>query len=117
MTELPDSLADEVDRLYREPAIGASYINTYGEENIKQLVARFRSLDEAGMKKMLAQVVGFSQSDDLTACFISVAVLHALGRTGEVEEAYRRVRDREDARTFISHFDIGKSLAEHFAEN
>ncbi len=117
MTKNSGSLAEQVDHLYSEPAIGASYINTYGEENIKQLVAKFRSLDEAGMKTMLEMVIGYSQSDDLASCFVSVGVLHALGRKREVEAAYRRVQDREDGKRFITHFDIGKSLAEYFAEN
>ena len=117
MTRTSDSLTEQVDHLYREPAIGASYINTYGEENIKQLVAKFRGLDDAGMQSMLEMVIGYSQSDDLATCFVSVGVLHALGRNGEVEAAYRRVQGREDAKSYITHFDIGKSLADYFTEN
>jgi len=38
VTESTVLLEEEILRLYREPIIGASYINTFGEENIKNLV-------------------------------------------------------------------------------
>lgn len=115
MSDPEDSLTEQVRALYREPAIGSSYSNTYGEENIRTLVDKFRSLDEAGMSRMLQLVVDFSKSPDLASSFISVAVLHALGREEEVEEAYRLAKTRDDAPNFLSHFDIGKSLADHFS--
>ncbi len=115
MSDPEDSLTEQVLALYREPAIGSSYSNTYGEENIRTLVDKFRSLDEAGMSRMLQLVVDFSKSADLASSFISVAVLHALGREEEVEEAYRLAKTRDDALNFLSHFDIGKSLADHFS--
>ncbi|MFQ5450998.1 MAG: hypothetical protein ACE5E9_10235 [Nitrospinaceae bacterium] len=109
-----DPLEEEILLLYREPAIGASYCNTYGEENIKNLVGKYQSLDEGGMNRMREMVVDFSQSMDLTSSFVSVGVLHALGLTREVEAAYRVAGTRQDAQSYIHHFDIGKSLADHF---
>ena len=35
--------------LYQEPGIGASYTNTYGEENIRNLINMYHSLDDSGM--------------------------------------------------------------------
>ena len=46
---MPESLIpleEEILELYRSPIIGASYNNTYGEENIKSLVEKFSVLDE-----------------------------------------------------------------------
>ena len=38
-------MEEEILHLYQEPAIGASYTNTYGEENIRNLLDKYRSLD------------------------------------------------------------------------
>ena len=65
--------------LYQEPGIGASYTNTYGEENIRNLLNMYYSLDHAGMQQMIKMVLNFSQSTDLATSFVSVGVLHALG--------------------------------------
>ncbi|MEE9259083.1 MAG: hypothetical protein V3U37_06035 [Nitrospinaceae bacterium] len=108
-------LEEEVLALYREPVIGATYTNTYGEENIKNLVDKYHGLNENRMKEMLELVVRYSQSQDLGSSFISVGVLHALGRRQEVEEAYRWAGGQEDEKSITSHFDIGISIAEHFA--
>lgn len=109
-------MEDEVRRLYLEPLIGASYSNTYGEENILNLVAKYRGLGPHDMQKMLRWVVDFSTSTDLPSSFVSVGVLHALGKENEVQAAYRWAETREDAAIIISHFDIGKSVADHFVE-
>ncbi len=114
MSDANNSLTDQVLALYQEPAIGSSYSNTYGEENIRTLVEKYRALDESGMVCMLDMVVDFSQSPDLASSFISVGVLHALGKNQEVEQAYQWAKTQEEASSFISHFDIGKSLADHF---
>jgi len=50
----------------------------------------------------------------LATCFISVGVLHALGKSEEVQEAYRWAKTQEDSSRIISHFDIGKSVADYF---
>jgi hypothetical protein len=59
-------------------------------------------------------LIRFSQSTDLATCFISVGVLHALGRVEDVEEAYRWAKTQEDSARIINHFDIGKSVADYF---
>jgi len=107
------SLEDEISRLYNEPIIGASYCNTYGEENIKNLVEKYHRLDGADMQAMLARIKDFAKSGDLNSCFVSVGVLHGLGMTRDVEAAYRWAQTQEDPRLFTSHFDIGRSIAEH----
>ena len=114
MSDTNNSLTDEVLALYREPTIGSSYSNTYGEENIRTLVEKYRALDEAAMVTMMDMVVDFSRSPDLASSFISVGVLHALGKNQEVEQAYQWAKTQEEAASYISHFDIGKSLADHF---
>ena len=114
MNDTLNPLTDQVLALYREPAIGSSYNNTYGEENIRTLVEKYRALDESAMLVMLGMVVDFSRSQDLASSFISVGVLHALGKNREVEQAYQWAKNQEEAASFISHFDIGKSLADHF---
>ena len=81
-------MEEEILRLYQEPGIGASYTNTYGEENIRNLLSKYRSLDNAGMQQMMKMVVNFSQSTDLATSFVSVGVLHALGENEGVAEAY-----------------------------
>ncbi len=107
-------MEEEILHLYQEPGIGASYTNTYGEENIRNLVNKYRSLGDKEMAKMLEVVVTFSQSTDLATSFISVGVLHALGQNEDVNEAYRWARTQDDAPRIISHFDIGKSVADYF---
>jgi hypothetical protein len=110
---LDNSLEEEILHLYQEPAIGASYTNTYGEENIRNLVNKYRGLDK--QKEMLEMLIRFSQSTDLATCFISVGVLHALGKSEDVKEAYRWAETQEDSSRIINHFDIGKSVADYFA--
>ncbi len=112
--EVDSSLEEKILHLYQEPAIGASYTNTYGEENIQNLVKVYRSLDRHDMPEMMAKVISFSQSTDLATCFVSVGVLHALGKNEDVQEAYRWAKTQEGSARFISHFDIGKSIADYF---
>ncbi len=100
--------------LYQEPAIGATYTNTYGEENIQRLVGKYRSLNEPDMQEMLEMLIRFSQSTDLATCFISVGVLHALGKNEAVGQAYRWAETQEDSARILNHFDIGKSVADYF---
>ena len=107
-------LEEEILRLYQEPGIGASYTNTYGEENIQSLVGKYLSLKDESMHEMLKMVIRFSQSSDLATCFVSVGVLHALGRNEDVQEAYRWAEMQEDPARIINHFDIGKSVADYF---
>ena len=114
---MPESLIpleEEILELYRSPIIGASYNNTYGEENIKSLVEKFSVLDEQKSQIMQDLVVSYSKSLDLATSFISVSVLHALGMSREVEDAYQWAQSLDDKEKFIHHFDIGKSLAEYF---
>jgi len=59
-------------------------------------------------------VVLYSKSPDLATSYVSVAVLHALGMTKNVQEAYLWAKGLDESETFIHHFDIGKSLAEYF---
>ncbi|MBC8287959.1 MAG: hypothetical protein H8E42_10855 [Nitrospinae bacterium] len=112
--KLDSSLEEEILHLYQEPGIGASYSNTYGEENIQSLVGKYRSLKDESMQEMLEMVVRFSQSSDLATCFVSVGVLHALGKNEDVQEAYRWAETQEGSARIISHFDIGKSVADYF---
>ncbi len=109
-----EQLESEILHLYQEPVINSSYANTYGEENLVNLVKKYRSLEPEGMAFMKELVVSFSQSDDLTSSYVSVAVLHALGMNDDVQKAYTWAGSRDDAHMFVSHFDIGKSLADHF---
>ena len=104
-------------QLYQEPGIGASYTNTYGEENIRNLLNMYYSLDHAGMQQMIKMVLNFSQSADLATSFVSVGVLHALGQNEGVAEAYRWANTQEDAQRIISHFEIGKSVADYFSSD
>ena len=108
-------MEEEILHLYQEPSIGSSYMNTYGEENIRNLLGKYHSLDEAGMEKMVKMVLNFSQSTDLATSFVSVGVLHALGLKEGVAEAYRWAKTQEDAERIISHFEIGKSVANYFS--
>ncbi len=114
MTESSDSLDEEIYRLYQEPAIGSGYANMYGEENLLGLVEKYRSLNPTEQTRMRDLVVGYSESQDLASCFVSVAVLHALGMGDAVKNAYRLAESRDDAEAFRHHFDIGISLADHF---
>ena len=108
-------MEEEILNLYQEPGIGASYTNTYGEENIRNLLKKYHSLDEVGMEKMMEMVLNFSQSTDLATSFVSVGVLHALGQTEGVAEAYRWANTQENAQQIVSHFEIGKSVANYFS--
>ena len=107
-------LEEEILHLFREPAIGSGYANLYGEENMIRLVEKYRSLDEADRHHMGTMIADFSLSGDLGTSLVSVAVLHALGRHEQVEAAYRQAQTRDDAQSVIHHFEIGKSLADHF---
>ena len=106
---------EEILDLYRLPNIGATYTNAFGEENIKNLVEKYRSLDEEKMRVMRDLITSYSKSPDLATSFVSVGVLHALGMSQEVEEAYRWAQGLDEKERFIHHFDIGKSLAEYFS--
>ena len=114
MSKSTTTLEEEVLELYRSPIVGASYNNTFGEENIQSLVEKCRNLDEKKMRIMQGLVVLYSKSPDLATSFISVGVLHALGMSREVEDAYQWAQSLDDKEKFIHHFDIGKSLAEYF---
>ena len=109
---MDNCLEEEILHLYEEPMIGATYTNTYGEENIQNLVQKYRSLKEP--MQMLEILIRFSQSTDLATCFISVGVLHALGKNEYVQKAYSWAETQEDSARIISHFDIGKSVADYF---
>ena len=111
---MDNSLEEEILHLYQDPGIGASYTNTYGEENIQSLVKKYRTLKDEGMQEMLEMLIRFSQSSDLATCFVSVGVLHALGKNEDVQEAYRWAETQEDSARIINHFDIGKSVADYF---
>ncbi len=100
--------------LYHEPVIGSGYANLYGEENMVQLVAKYRTLNDEEQRHMKALIVDYSLSPDLATSLVSVGVLHALGEGGHVQAAYLNARQRDDAASVLHHFDIGKSLAEHF---
>ena len=108
-------MEEEILHLYQEPAIGASYTNTYGEENIRNLLDKYSSLDNEGMQEMMKMVINFSQSTDLATSFVSVGVLHALGQNEGVAEAYCWANKQEDAERIVSHFEIGKSVADYFS--
>lgn len=86
----------------------------YGEENIKNLVKKYRSLNPVDMQTMLELLVDYSKSNDLASSYVSVGVLHALGMNNRVDEAYEWAQTVDDSNMYISHFDIGKSLADHF---
>ena len=106
-------MEDEISNLYIHPAIGASNTNTYGEENIKNLLEKYRSLKEPDSEKMIEIVKVYSQSGDLISSFVSVAVLHALGMNEEVDAAYDWAKTQNDARLYSSHFDIGIYIADY----
>lgn len=117
MTDTSASLDEEVLHLYQEPAIGSGFSNMYGEENIVKLVAKYRGLNDKDKVRMQELVVGFSESFDLSASLVSVAVLHALGMERAVHNAYRLAEARDDAQSIKHHYDIGLSLAEHFIKS
>jgi len=52
MSEMNNDLKKEILRLYTEPALGSSSLNSYGEENIKNLVNKYRELNEEEMRQM-----------------------------------------------------------------
>ena len=108
-------LEDDILRLYREPIIGANYTNTYGEENLVNLVSKYRALSEEDMEFMRDLLSGFSQSPDLASSYVSVGVLHALGLNEQVEAAYAWAETQDNCKQITSHFDIGVSLANHFS--
>ena len=114
MPEPATTLEEDILSLYRSPIIGASYNNTFGEENIKNLVEKCRGLDGEQMRVVQSLLTSHSKSPDLGTSFVSVGVLHALGMSREVEEAYSWAQGLDDKEQFIHHFDIGKSLAEYF---
>lgn len=105
---------EEALRLYREPAVGSSNSNSYGEENIQSLVNLYQSLDESGRRQMKEMVIDFSKSGDLATSYISVAVLHALGMKSSVSEAYKWADTQDEAISYSRHFDIGISLADYY---
>jgi hypothetical protein len=114
MTDSTLTLEEEILDLYRSPIIGASYNNTFGEENIKSLVEKYIKLDDEKMRIMQGLVISCSKSPDLATSYVSVAVLHALEMSENVEEAYLWAKGLDESETFIHHFDIAKSLAEYF---
>ena len=105
---------EEALRLYREPAVGSSNSNSYGEENIQNLVNLYQGLDELGRNQMKEMIADFSKSGDLATSYISVAVLHALGMKSNVSEAYEWAKTQDEATSYSRHFDIGISLADYF---
>ena len=117
MSDRQEQLEEEVLRLYREPIVGANYANTYGEENLVNLVNKYKSLSAEDMEFMKGLVSGYSQSEDLTCSYVSVAVLHALDLNEQVQQAYQWAAAQDNPQNITSHFDIGKSLAEHFLKS
>jgi hypothetical protein len=114
MTKDRKLLEEDILRLYREPIVGANYTNTYGEENLVNLVNKYRGLVPEEMEFMRELVAGYSQSPDLASSYVSVGVLHALGFNEQVDEAYAWAQSQDNSGQITSHFDIGKSLADHF---
>ena len=114
MTGMSKDKEEEALRFYREPAVGSSNSNSYGEENIQNLVKLYQGLDESGMSQMKEMVTDFSKSGDLSTSYISVAVLHALGMKNSVSDAYEWAKTQDDAISYSRHFDIGISLADYF---
>lgn len=114
MSEEQNGLEEEILELYREPVIGSGYGNTYGEQNLVALVEKYRTLSDQGMLFMSDLVTAYSTSTDLATSYISVGVLHAIGLKAEVEKAYDWAKTQDEAASITSHFDIGKSLSDHF---
>lgn len=114
MPDSNDLLLEEIQKLFLEPVIGSGYGNTYGEVNLINLVAKYRSLNADQMRRMSEILVDFSTSTDLASSYISVGVLHALGMTEQVEAAYAWAATQDEGQSIASHFDIGRSLADHF---
>ena len=117
MSDPRQQLEDEVLRLYREPIVGANYANTYGEENLVNLVNKYKSLSTEDMEFMKKLVSDYSQSEDLACSYVSVAVLHALEMNEQVQQAYQWAAGQDNPQHITSHFDIGKSLADHFLKS
>ena len=117
MSDRREQLEEEVLRLYREPIVGANYANTYGEENLVNLVNKYNSLSAEDMEVMKDLVSGYAQSEDLTCSYVSVAVLHALDLNEQVQQAYQWAAAQDNPQNITSHFDIGKSLADHFLKS
>ena len=109
-------LKEEILRLYREPVIGSGYGNMYGEENIKNLVKKYRSLNPTDMLLMMELLVAYSKSSELSASYVSVGVLHGLGMKNKVADAYEWAKTTADFKLFASHFDISKLLANHIID-
>ena len=114
MSGMSKDKEEEALRFYREPAVGSSNSNSYGEENIQNLVSFYQSLDESGRSQMKEMVTDFSKSGDLATSYISVAVLHALGMKNSVNEAYKWAKTQDEAISYSRHFDIGISLADYY---
>ena len=53
MSEMNNDLKKDILRLYTEPALGSSSLNSYGEENIKNLVHKYGELNEEEMQNSL----------------------------------------------------------------
>ncbi len=117
MSDPQAQLEEEVLRLYREPIVGANYANTYGEENLVNLVRKYNSLSAEDREFMKGLVAGYAQSEDLACSYVSVAVLHALDMHEQVQQAYQWAASQDNPQHITSHFDIGKSLAEHFLKS
>ena len=114
MDGMDKEIEDNALRFYREPAVGSSNSNSYGEENIQNLVNLYRGLDEKGMRQITEMFADFSRSADLATSYISVAVLHALGMKEKVNAAYQWAQSQDEATSLASHFDIGISLADYY---
>ena len=114
MNETRPKLEEQILSLYHEPVIGSGYANLYGEENMMRLVEKYQSLEKEDQDWMKTLLADYSLSSDLATSLVSVGVLHALGDRDGVDAAYSKARVRDDASSVIHHFDIGKSLAEHF---
>ena len=67
------------------------------------MVEKCRNLDEKKMLIMQGLVVSYSTSPDLATSFVSVSVLHALGMSREVEDAYQWAQSLDDREKFIHH--------------
>ena len=66
MDGMDKDIEDNALRLYREPAVGSSNSNSYGEENIQSLVNLYRGLDEKGMRQMMEMFADFSKSANIS---------------------------------------------------
>lgn len=107
-------IEQDILRLYREPIVGANYTNTYGEENLTNLMKMYQGLTPEEQEYMREVVTVYSQSPELASSYVSVGVLHALGMDDAVAAAYAWAQTQENSSQITHHFDIGKSLADHF---